>query len=178
MIKARTKRKIKDIRYNLIWQPLLCMLFMYLVLWTLHSVAHEWLLWAAGASSLASTAYIIFVTPDAYVAKSSRVIGGYFIALVVSELVGYLFRQAFHLLGDNYLAITFPHIYWLSAILAVGISIFLMVILDLQHPPAAGLGLVTILDVQSFYVLFVLFASAAGLSLIRQLLGKRLKNLI
>ena len=93
-------------------------------------------------------------------------------------LLVYIFKQAFHSVGDNYLVTTYPHVYWLCAVLSVGASMFLMVVFDFQHPPAAGIGLVMVLDIHHHIVLLVILGAAVVLSLLKFLLRKQLKNLI
>lgn len=62
--------------------------------------------------------------------------------------------------------------------ISVGLSIFLMVITDTEHPPAAGLALAFVLNTWNLKtVIFVVFA-AVLLSLVKHLFRNRLKDLI
>ncbi|NIP66781.1 hypothetical protein GWN63_01605 [Candidatus Bathyarchaeota archaeon] len=76
-------------------------------------------------ASLGATAFLVFVYPERDASRSKIIVGGYF----VSSFSGALS----HWLLSDFLP-------WAAA-LSVGLSIFLMLLLGLEHPPASGIGL-------------------------------------
>jgi CBS-domain-containing membrane protein len=70
-------------------------------------------------SAMGATTFIVFAMPNAVSAKRRNVIGGHLIGLAS---------------GAIFYFITLP--YFLGYPLAVGIAIFFMVALDVEHPPA------------------------------------------
>jgi len=116
-------------------------------------------------ASIGATAFIIFTMPDNITASPRNVIGGHMLGLLFGELC-YLI----------------PHTLWLESALvyslAVGLSIFAMVILDMEHPPASGTALGIALTGTSWTVGIALISSAVVLSLIHRLFRSRLKNLL
>jgi len=112
-------------------------------------------------SAIGATTFILFAMPNTMSAKPKIVIGSY--------LVGF----------------TSGAILWLTALpyfieypCAVGIAIFLMVFLDVEHPPAAGSALAVVMNEVSLEVFVTIMISALLLSLCRYCLRGHLKNLI
>lgn len=107
---------------NYVLQSLLATFSIFIVLYFL-SLQH-----AVIIASIGATAFIIFAMPASITAQPRNVIGG--------QLVGLLFGVLFSL---------FPHSVLMYSItvysLAVGASIFTMVVIDTEHPPAAGTAL-------------------------------------
>ncbi|MFO7898967.1 MAG: HPP family protein [Planctomycetota bacterium] len=81
------------------------------------------------AASIGSTAFIVFAMPGALTAKARNVVGG--------QLVGVLSGAGCGALAG---LTRFPFSVGLYA-LAVGLSIFIMVVTDTEHPPASGTAL-------------------------------------
>ena len=79
-------------------------------------------------ASIGATAFIVFTMPRNICAKPRRVIGGHIVGLVSGSLCAII-----------------PHSSTLTSIsviaLAVGVSICLMVAIDVEHPPASGTAL-------------------------------------
>lgn len=103
-------------------------------------------------ASLGATSFILFTMPHTHSSKPRYIIGGYFIASVVGVLCSLL-------IGLN----TFVTPVILGAI-AVGLCMFLMVILNFEHPPAAGFALGIVID--GFDVKTILFVYFMCLALI------------
>lgn len=103
-------------------QSILATLSVFIVLYFL-SLKHVVII-----ASIGATAFIIFAMPDSITAQPRNVIGG--------QLVGLFFGFLFSL---------FPHQALIYSVvvysLAVGVSIFTMVVIDTEHPPAAGTAL-------------------------------------
>jgi len=107
---------------NYISQSFLATLTIFIVLLFL-SIEH-----AVIIASIGATAFIIFTMPKSVTAKPRNVIGGHLVGLLSGSLCALI-----------------PHPSSLYSILvyslAVGLSIFVMVITDTEHPPASGTAL-------------------------------------
>lgn len=131
-------------------------IFIVLVLLRLHN--------AVIIASVGASAFIIFAMPNYITAKPWNVIGGH----VVGLLSGSLFALI-------------PHSALLSSAiiyaLAVGLAIFVMVVIDTEHPPAAGTALGTAIAGFSLNVAIAVIVSAILLSLAHHFLKRSLKDL-
>ena len=120
---------------------------------------------AVVTASIAATAFIVFTMPGSITAKPRNVIGGHVIGLCFGSVCALI-----------------PHVHWLSSIsvysLAVGLSILLMVVVDMEHPPAAGTALGIAITGISWEVAMALISSVLILSLAHKLLANHLKDLI
>jgi len=116
-------------------------------------------------ASIGSTAFIVFSMPREVTAKARNVIGGH--------LVGFACGALWALIPSSYY---FPPA--LSYSVAVGLSIFIMVVIDTEHPPAAGTALGVAISGYSTEVLISMFLSVVTLSLIHHFLKAYLKDLI
>lgn len=162
---------------HLILQCLAAMIFMLAVLFSLNKALADDLIWAAGASTLASSAYMVFGSPHAAVAKPYRMAMGYVIAIVCGYLLQQLAHQFCHT-HDLCLHTQYkPHVFEVAATLSVGLSFLFMFLLRASHPPAAGLAIVMVLDINNPAAIGVICSGALMLILIRWLLGKRLHAL-
>lgn len=115
-------------------------------------------------ASIGATAFIVFAMPDNITAQSRNVIGGHIVGL----FCGFLFSLI-------------PHSALLFSILiyslAVGTSLFIMVVTDTEHPPAAGTALGVVMTGISLQVLIVVVISIVILSAIHRLFKPYLKDL-
>ncbi|HJO60158.1 MAG TPA: HPP family protein [SAR202 cluster bacterium] len=129
---------------------------------------------------IASSAFTIFVVPNSVAATPRKVIGGHLLAAFIGTLIA-LILQSPPLIQQ-----VLENRYFLdvAAALSVGIGIFLMVVTNTEHPPAAGtsLGLViqccepnTGVDWSS--IIFII-ASAGLLSGVRIALRDKMVNLL
>ncbi len=92
---------------------------------------------------MAATAFICFAMPKSISAKTINVIGGHLVALLCGTLFTFI-----------------PLPYYAEFPLVVGLVIFLMVALDVEHAPAAGTALaVTIIEVSLTTAAVVLIGS-------------------
>jgi CBS domain-containing membrane protein len=151
------------------------MLYVSLVLFCLDFIDRGSTLWAIGASSLASSAYLVFTNPSSPVARYHRIIGGYLVSVLVGLLIHILLS---HISQHMQIHTTIPHLFWITASIAVGISMLLMVLLGYEHPPAAGVALVLVLDINDYSTLFVILGAAAVLALLKKLLKYTLVDLV
>lgn len=122
----RSFKKIVE-EFKLFWkyyvfQSMLATAVVFIVLLLL-SIKH-----AVIIASIGATAFIVFAMPKTITAQARNVIGGHTIGLILGSLCALIPHYTIVLTA---LAYSF----------AVGISILLMVVLDTEHPPAAGTAL-------------------------------------
>jgi CBS-domain-containing membrane protein len=112
-------------------------------------------------SSMGATTFIVFAMPRAVSAQTRNVIGGHIVGLA-SGAVFYL--------------TTLP--YFVEFPLAVGLTIFIMVALDVEHPPAAGTALAVVINEVSLNAFITIMLSSVILSQCRYHLRNFLKDLV
>jgi CBS-domain-containing membrane protein len=113
------------------------------------------------ASTIGATAFIVFAMPKSISAQTRNVIGG--------NLVGLASGGIFFVLGLPF---------GIECALAVALAIFLMVALDVEHPPAAGTALAVVINEVQFNTFITIMASALILSQCRYYLRRYLKDLV
>lgn len=111
-------------------------------------------------ATIGATTFIVYAMPKSITARSKSVIGGY--------LAGILCGSAFALLPVNSVVIYS---------LAVGLSIFIMVVADIEHPPASAIALDFAIRGFSLKLAIAVMASVIILSLVRRLFKKHLRDL-
>ena len=113
-------------------------------------------------SAMGATAFIVFAMPTTVSAQTKNVIGGHLVGLAS---------------GAIFYFTPLPY-YSLEYALAVGIAIFIMVALDVEHPPAAGTALAVVInEVSPIDAFVIIMISAVILSQCRYYLRHRLKDL-
>ena len=112
-------------------------------------------------SAMGATAFIVFAMPTAVSAKTRNVLGGHLVGLAS---------------GTIFYFATLP--YFLEYPLAVGIAFFVMVALDVEHPPAAGTALAVVINEVSPDVFVTIMLGALVLSQCRYYLRHHLKDLV
>jgi len=115
-------------------------------------------------ASLGSTAFIIFAMPNYLTAKPRNVVGGHIVGLLSGYLANLIPNTTFYADAVIYA-------------FAVGLSIFIMVVTDTEHPPASGTALGIAMSGISLNVITTIIASVIVLSLIRTLFKAHLKDL-
>ena len=115
-------------------------------------------------AAIASSAFIIFVTPHSPMARPRHVIGGHLVALLVGTAATLLHIEA---------AVHFV----IEGAVAVGLSLFLMAATDTEHGPAAGTALAVVVGGFSWSLAALLGASVFVLVAAWWLLQKHLHDL-
>lgn len=167
-MKILNPKVIRDIKPYL-FQSSLATLTMLIVLLFLNGLFH-----AAIAASLGSTAFTIFAMPKSRAAGTRPLLGGYLIATAVGLLcysVSLLPKMIFSQAADRPLFILFGS-------LAVGLSIFLMILADCEHPPAAGMALGLVLSSWDRSTITFVMTAVLMLALMKRLLKDRLVDLV
>ncbi|OPY10626.1 MAG: HPP family protein [Syntrophaceae bacterium PtaB.Bin038] len=115
-------------------------------------------------ASLGASTFIVFAMPDSVTAKPRNVIGGH--------LVGLFWGFVFSIV---------PHVDLIECIgcyaLAVGLSIFTMVVTDTEHPPASGTALGVVITGISPDVVTAVVLGSVLLSLIHRFFKPYLRDL-
>jgi len=116
-------------------------------------------------ASIGATAFIVFAMPKYVTAEPMRVIGGHFMGIISGSLFSFI--------------PPLPTTYSLTiySALAVALSIFLMVVLDMEHPPASGTALGIALKGFNITVVITVIVSVILLSVAHYLLKRFLKDL-
>ena len=129
---------------------------------------------AAVTAAIASTAFVLIMTPRSVVASPRHVIGGHLIAVMVGGLISLLFASSAldSSAGDTRLLID------TSAALSVGIGIVLMGLTNTEHPPAAGTALGMVMGGFSWVVVIVLMFSVLVMTIVQRLMLPYLKDLV
>jgi CBS-domain-containing membrane protein len=124
-------------------------------------------------AALGASSFIAFTMPHKRASRPRLMIGGYVIGMVM----GYLCYRL--LTMPALIALDFVQRYGevIFGALAVGSSIFLMVITDSEHPPAAGLALAFVITGTSVGTVAVVTLGIVSLSLTKTLLGPLLSDL-
>jgi CBS-domain-containing membrane protein len=112
-------------------------------------------------SAMGATSFIVFAMPKAASAQTRNVIGGHLVGLA-SGAVFYLTALP----------------YFLEYPFAVALAIFLMVALDVEHPPAAGTALAVVINEVSRDAFITIMVSTVVLSQCRYYLRHYLKDLV
>lgn len=103
--------------------------------------------------------------PKSMVAKARNLVGGHAVGFICGSIFSFL-------LNGNFV---FSN---LSYALAVGLSIFLMVVIDTEHPPAAGTALSLSLTGFSLNAFLSIFISVAILAVAHHFLKPYMIDLI
>ena len=142
--------KLKGSLKAYIFQSILATVSIVLVLIFLDILEHGALIATLGAS-----AFIVFIMPHSYISMSKQVLGGYGIGIVCGVLCFLLiagFSSLFRFIPAKAFIVIF-------GALAVGVAVFLMAVLNLEHPPAVGISLGLVLNQWNHQTLiFILFA--------------------
>jgi len=161
-MKKSITKMVEELRLfwkNYIFQSFLATLTIFIVLLFL-SIEH-----AVIIASIGATAFIVFAMPKSITAKPRNVIGGH--------LVGFL---------SGFLCALIPHPSFLYSILiysfAVGLSIFVMVVTDTEHPPASGTALGIVITGFDLNAAIALITSAIMLSLAHHFFKPYLRDLV
>ena len=123
------------------WQVSLATVSLAGVLWAEQLLTGAAVARAILVAAVASTAFVLFISPHSDTARPRHVLGGHLIALVIGGGLGMVADSS---LGRAWLA-DFPALFAVYAAAAVGATMFVMAGTNAEHPPAAGtaLGVVT-----------------------------------
>ena len=129
---------------------------------------------AAVIGALGSSAFIAFTIPHANVSKPRFLIGGYLRGVAAGTLCHWLS----HLPAVSSLPIMIGSETVIVGALSVGLAMFLMVITNTEHPPAAGAALGLVATQWHWRTVVVILVGVVLLVLMGRLLRRYLMNLI
>jgi len=155
------------VRYIL--QCILATLAVFIVLLILDVVSNAAIIVALGASS-----FIVFTMPEAQASRPRFLIGGYLVGIAAGCLCHYL--SLVPLLRQ--LPIIQEFSYVVFGAMSVGLAIFVMVITNTEHPPAASLALGFVLNEFNYRTVIVVLIGIISLVVIKTVLRPVLKNLL
>lgn len=113
-------------------------------------------------ASVGATAFIVFAIPSDVTANTKNIIGGHLIGVFAGSLSAWLASESSALVFYS---------------LAVGLSIFLMVITDCEHPPASGTALGLSVSGASLDVVVTLMVCVVALAAVHKIFRRYLRDL-
>lgn len=130
------------------------------------------LVWAVGASALASSAYIVFSNPDSNNLLSRYIIGSYVVSIIIGIACSHIivFVQA-------HTGFSSIRVIELVTAVSVGLSLFLQTVLNFKHPPAAGLSLILTSEPWRYSTVIIILIAVVILAIIARLLNRHIKAL-
>ena len=161
-------RKFTQNKFWYLLQCLLATVSVLLVLLALDTISNTAITAALGASC-----FIVFTMPHAQLSRPRFLIGGYVVGLGAGTLCYFLSQLNW---PASLFAMEQSHLVF--GALAVGLAIFVMVITNTEHPPAAGLALGLVLGKWTPVAIVVVLAGIVALSVLKYLLKSVLKNLL
>ncbi|MCD4786573.1 MAG: HPP family protein [Candidatus Eremiobacteraeota bacterium] len=162
-------KKFRNNTSSYILQSLLATIAIIIIMRLLDVLTQTTIVASMGASS-----FTLFAMPHSDNASPRRVIGGTLVGVIVGCACWYVSQQPEVikiLLSNRNSAV-------LAAAVAVGLAIFIMVITDTEHPPAAGVAMGFVLNPWNQQTVWVVILGITFLSLINRGLKNKLKDLI
>ncbi|MFC1586324.1 HPP family protein [Fibrobacterota bacterium] len=129
---------------------------------------------AAIVASLGASSFIAFTMPQAQVSRPRFLLGGYIVACIIGTGYHYLLKTLIFWNVD----LPPESLVSMLAAASVGTAIFIMVVFNFEHPPAAGLALGLVINEWSFKKVIVVLVGIVLLVAIKALLKPMLKNLL
>ena len=154
---------------NYLIQFALVTVSVFIILIFLHTISSYIIVASLGASS-----FIAFATPHTQSSRPRYLIGGYIVGILVGLITN---TVNLYVVPPDVTIMGFPF-YTLLCALAVGLSMIIMVLTNLEHPPAAGLALGLVVDHASLRSIMVAFIGIITLSLIKTALKPFMKDLL
>lgn len=125
-------------------------------------------------ASIGSSACVVFALPHKESSRAKYLIGGYIIGIVVGSLCYFLMQLPF-IANFHHGAILADEIF---GALAIGLTIFGMVVLRAEHPPAAALALGLVLHEWSLMTIAITMIVIIVIAVVRHFLRDHLIDLL
>ncbi len=172
--RARARMRIFDTKFQTfktryILQCFLTACAVGVVLLLLNTISDTVIVAALGASS-----FVVFTMPGVQASKPRFLIGGY----IVGTIVGCLCHRVATLPFFTQLILDHGCVRVIFGALAVGLAMFLMVITDTEHSPAAGLALGFVLNDWDHVTVGVVILGVVSLTILKLLLKPILIDLL
>ena len=154
-------------RSRYIIQCLVATLVICLVLLALDTVTQTVLISALGAST-----FICFTMPHVKSSEPRYLVGGYIIGTCIGGFISLASDHAvFELVSPQFIPIIFGAV-------ATGLAIFVMVLTDTEHPPAAALALGYVLNEWDVLTVFVILTGIISISIFKEIFRRFMINLL
>jgi len=151
-----------------VFQCLFVVLTMALVLMLLDSVYQTVLIAALGASSV-----LAFSAPSMRASRPRCMVGGYVVGIIVGCGISVLVATA-----DNLLFLDEHSTRILLGAIAVGLTMFVMVTTDTEHPPGAALALGFVLNEWDLMTIVVVLVGISAISTVKEIARSKLIDLL
>ena len=159
-----------NLRYY-VFQCSLATVATLIILAVFSSISNGFIVAALGGST-----FIVFVLPQARSSRARYLIGGY-VGGLLTGMAGYWLGSVTDLPMRFGLVTNLPHVVF--GALAVGLAIFLMVVTDTEHPPAAAVSLgIVMLQRWSWVTVAAVLAGIIMLCLVKRALKPILHDLL
>lgn len=159
--------------FHYITQAIYAGIFLWCVLFAMNCYGGATtLVWAVGASALASSAYIVFSKPDCENLLGRHIIGSYLLSIVVGVTCSHVI-----VFIEAHTGFPAMRIIELVTAMSVGFSLFLQTVLNFQHPPAAGLSLILTSEPWHYATIVIILLAVVVLAVISRLLRRHIKKL-
>jgi len=156
----------RDFRHYLL-QSLAATAFCFVML-----VSLDVIIPGAVVASLGASTFIVFVGPHSRAAKPRNLLGGQLIGAGTGVACSRLLQMGL-LTGLTGLQMETA----ICGSIAVGLAIFLMVVIDMEHPPAAGTALSLVFSDWDVYSIAFIGGATIFLAVVRIVLGGKLRDL-
>jgi CBS-domain-containing membrane protein len=162
-------RKFHRNKFKYISQCLLATGVILITLVTLKVVPN-----AVVIASIGSSAFIVFTMPGREIAQTKFLVGGYLVGIFVGTIC-YFLSHANALGQFEFFQLYYNEIF---GALAVGGAMFLMVVFNVEHAPAASLALGLVVDEWSLKAIGITLLAVSLILFFRYVLRDRLIDLI
>ena len=151
--------------------------FILFTLITLKHLSNDRLFWVIGATSLASSATILFFTPDSESANNRQLLLSYAIALgvtlVLRETLPFIIELSSQIKHIETFTLTLATIF-----IAMFITLYLFSLLHITHPPATGIALAMAVHEPGYLVFGLLLFLTLVLAIIKTLFENYLEDIV
>jgi len=161
--------KFRNNKIRYVLQCLLAAVSVFIILLFLNAISDAVIVAALGAS-----AFIAFAMPEAQVSRPRFLIGGYLVGIAV----GWPCYRLSLIPTLTSLPVVNECSDVIFGALAVGLSIFIMVVTDTEHPPAAGLALGLTVGECTHRTILAALIGIVSLSIVKRVLRPVLRNLL
>lgn len=156
-------------RVRYLAQCVLASIIVFIIVMILDIIAQAAIISALGASS-----FIAFTMPHRNVSRPRYLVGGYAVGVVV----GLSCRMLGTLPWEEWLWLH-PHVETNALVgVAVGVTMFLMVVTNTEHPPAAGVAFGLTIIEPSLRTVLVIVVGIVSLAVVKRLCQPHLLDLI
>jgi CBS-domain-containing membrane protein len=141
-----------------ILQCSIAIITLVIVLLFLNELTHTALI-----ASLGATVFTVFSRPNSYFSRTRTLLGGYCIGIISGVFMHFIYMGLINNLGltNNKFLIA------AVAAVAVGFAILLMVILNMEHAPAAGIALGLVVNQWDLFTLGFIIVSVAVIAFVK-----------